>query len=501
MNMIKKLLSKVGRNWGSASKDMAVIQIQQGTGMHFMYTIEGNQLHFHSMPYNSSIPIKQSILLEELTLDELISTITGMGYIANMTSEAVAKGFTTRKSFTLLPRKNVSIAVQADINTFTSKMWEMLYPIARLLEETDNDMDVALQQMFATTTKGKWLDYWATFFNIKRVSGEEDSLMARRIMMTLINLKTNNLAIEELIRFALKSDAKVNDVAPATFEVAVSADYMSQSALTDSLIQSIKGAGIAYLYQYSRLFEENYPAYIKDKTGKTANKADGSFDLVVGGFLEGQFGWKTLDDGFDLNTDNLNSDSRLDFIYVLNDEVVMTGTITNNEQVMTTSEVLIPLTVSTMDQEAFISPSEAQTDFTVDGLVEVTYGYEADGLALNTDDIGTDLFGQYRMNDEIDIMVASEQQEVYDRIQEELLLSLFDFVDYEQYRGVSDDDDIEAVMNVADISYLYKDDSFTMNDSVLNGFNSVLESRTAEGGSMTLYNGDGSIAKAMSFVS
>lgn len=274
MKMMRKLFQHVGKSWDKAPKDVPVIQIQKGTGLHTMFTIEANQLHFHSMSYNTDLPIKQSIVLEELTLEELVETINSMGYVASLTSEVIKYNLTARKSFTLMPAKNVSIIMPAQMKTFTSKMWEMLYPIARLLEEADYDMDKAIAQMFATATRGKWLDYWASFFNIKRNYGESDSLLARRIFMTLVNLKTNNIAIEELVQYAVQSDAKVQDVEPGLFEVVVSPEFMDKSTILHPIIQSVKGAGIDYFLNYAKEYTEDYRSFVQDLTGEEFHHID-----------------------------------------------------------------------------------------------------------------------------------------------------------------------------------------------------------------------------------
>lgn len=306
--MMKRLLANVGRSWDKVPKDVAVIQVQKGVGTHTMCTIEANQIHFHSMSYNPDLPIKQSIVLEELTLVELVGTINSMGYVANLTSEAVNSGLTARKSFALLPSKNIPIIMPADISTFTSKLWEMLYPIARLLEDTDNDMDVAIQQMYATVTSGRWLEYWASFFKIKRAYGESDALLSRRMLMALTNLKTTNLAVEELVKFAVQGKAKVADVAPALFSVEVDPLFMDKSSTLNQLIKSIKGAGIDYFLNYSVLYDENYRSYIKDLTGRDFNRMDErSGDVNWGILKESKFGFTPLRDhpSFRLNKSKL----------------------------------------------------------------------------------------------------------------------------------------------------------------------------------------------------
>lgn len=293
MRMMKRILDNVGRSWDRLPKDVPVIRIQQGAGVHFMHTIEGGQLHLHSMPYSRDIPVKQSIVLEELSLEELVDTIRTMGYVAHITSEAVSSGLALRKAFTLMPVRNLSIMLPADITTFSSKLWETLYPIARLLEDTDNDMDKAIEQMFATSTRGRWLDYWASFFHIKREYQEDDSLLLRRMFMTIANLKTNNIAIEELVQFAIQDEAKVTDVSPALFSIAVEPKFIGKDDTLHAVIRSVKGAGIDYFLNFTNKVGEDVRAHFKDRVGvdfKDTDVQSGEARFTI--MNEDRFGYK-----------------------------------------------------------------------------------------------------------------------------------------------------------------------------------------------------------------
>lgn len=300
MKMMYKLLDNVTKSWDRIPKNVPVIAVHRGNGLHFMMTVDNNQLYFHSQPYNKNLPVKQSILLEDLSLNELVDTINSMGYVSLLTSEAHEKELGERKAHTLTNDKNRTIIQPNTLTTFTSKLWEMLYPIARLLHETDNDMDKAIAQMFATSTKGKWLDYWGTFFRIKRNHGESDAVLSRRIFMSLVNLKTNNIAIEELVQFAIQSDAKVRDVAPALFEIVVAPDYIDKSGILHPIIRGVKGAGIDYFLNYMEQNAEDYRTYLSDLIGGSFRSMDkgayqatwGKLKEVYSGAVEGSYGFQ-----------------------------------------------------------------------------------------------------------------------------------------------------------------------------------------------------------------
>jgi hypothetical protein len=326
MNMMNRLFDLVGKTWSRAPKDVPVLTLRRGTGSHIRFTVDDTHLHFHTMGFHPNLPIKQSIVLDELTLTELTATIQQMGYEAELTSEAAIAGLTGRNAVTLLQSANNPLDGEAHLYTFTSKLWETLYPIARLLHIAEGDIDNATRQMFADSTRGKWLDYWASFFSVRRVPGESDTSLASRMLTSINSLKTNNIAIEEMLRSALLEDVAVRDAEPALFEVELLPAFISQKEMTDELIAAVKGAGIAFAYNYLDKSEEHYPAYLQDKIGKPASAADNTLALATG-FTEHIYGWRTDElSHFLINQSRLNQ-ARLGLRYVLRDEdtVKLTG--------------------------------------------------------------------------------------------------------------------------------------------------------------------------------
>jgi hypothetical protein len=267
MNMMYKLLKNVNKRWQTAPKDTAVVTIERASGKHTLVSIEGNQLYLHSSIYRSSLPSKQSIYLEDLTMDELVETINSMGYKASITSEG--EKYRSIGSFTLMPNQNIPIAKNGggELTAFTSKVWKALFPVAMLLEQVNGDIDLAIRQMYMSSASGKWLEYWATFFNIKRTVGETDSRLLRRITTDIVNPKTNNRSIEELVQYMLDSPVKVDDVQPAQFSVKLDASQMTYVDLAHELILEIKGAGMDYFLNFEGTEQENVKSYLADRVG------------------------------------------------------------------------------------------------------------------------------------------------------------------------------------------------------------------------------------------
>lgn len=490
MNMMNRLFDLVGKTWSRAPKEAPVLTLRRGAGSHIRFTVDSNHLHFHTMAYHPHLPIKQSILLDGLTLDELGATIRQMGYEATVTPEAYALGLTGRSAVTLLQEANTALDGGATLQTFTSKMWEVLYPIARLLEATEGDIDLATRQMYADSTSGSWLDYWASFFSIKRAPGEPDTSVASRMLSSINSLKTNNIAIEELLRNALLEDVVVRDTLPALFEVEVLPAFISQKELTDELIHTVKGAGIAFIYNYTDRDEEHYPSYLKDKIGKPANKADELW--VDTGFTESTYGWKRWDDqgeltSFLINQSRLNH-QRLGLQYVLRDDrdgVEMDGF---TEQAAPVAEEPTERGVD-FEEADYPVPGDAQDGENAGEWVD-SYRYPSSlGVTLNSTNLNTNLLNEDRLDE-------SQDESTLEGYNEQVAPAVDEFeqgVDFEElvYPTPLDLNDGDSGWEDGD-SYRYPLSlGVTLNTS--NRLNSarLVEGRTKDNGSMVLTTQDG----------
>jgi len=276
MKMMRALLQNVGRSWNVLPQDIPVLTVTapgvNGTFPHKFVTVTHNELIFHNITYRKGLPEKISISLDGMTLGELATFLTNMEvdfarpYYATLTSEGAK--IAGQLAIKLMPVENLPLTGRKTftLTAFSSKLWEVLYPIARLLQEADGDVDRAIEQMMAPMSRGRWLEYWASFFKVKRVTGESDSSLANRMMLALANIKTNNIAIEQLVRIALQTkQVEVRDLSPALFEVVIEPEFIGTSSLVHPIIQSLKGAGIDYFLNYAKQLEENYRASFFDR--------------------------------------------------------------------------------------------------------------------------------------------------------------------------------------------------------------------------------------------
>lgn len=479
MKMMIRLLENLNRSWNKLAIEREAMKVSQGSGVHTLLTITSNQLYLHSYTFRSSLPSKQSIYMEELTIEELADTLIGMGY--TVTFEGSID--TSQMCLTLLPVENVPITTAGSVYIYTSKLWKTLYPVARILEEADFDTDEAIKQMYATSTRGKWLDYWASFFNIKRLSGEDDKTMARRIFMTIVNLKTNNLAIEELLSYSFQTEARITDTEPAEFQVQVAPEFIAYKTLTDDIINSVKGAGIDFFYHYLKTLEENYPSYIKDKTGKALKDQD-VHEVVLSGevLFEPKYGYrwntKTEDNGFDLNQDTLNS-TGLDMVYMMDDSEFY-ASVDNymEESKYNASEEWTHTEAESVHTEGIPQASEGNLLLELGSFIEEQFGYDPDG------------FGQYKLDDNLNSEVSIPHEELYDTMQEEVntyFVALSELIEQAVDNLLG-----EVELPAEEESFRYRDSNqFFIGVNTLNSTTTMASPSTFEVCYMELTNADG----------
>lgn len=276
MKLLQSLLDNLGALWNTLPKEVPLVTLEQGNGKHTRVTIDQGILYFHSAPYHPGIPVRQELVLDELTAQELLDTVQQMGYTIAFTSEAQRAGIDTKSAFSLLEVR--SQALPATLDSYTSNLWRVMYPIYRVLREAEYNSAKALQQLYRSQATGEWLDFWADFFNIKREANEDDQAFSRRFTMWIFNPKTNNVALEELLAYRLQdTNITVRDRAPAEFELVVGTKYIDDARDLHRILQEAKGAGIEYFLNYQAdLMEENYPVTMADRHGKSYRQLDGS---------------------------------------------------------------------------------------------------------------------------------------------------------------------------------------------------------------------------------
>lgn len=280
MRLMRKLLDNLGDVWNKLPKDRPYLTIAKGTGLHTRVTIDEGTLYLHSVAFRRDMPQRQLLVLDGMDTTDVIATLTTMGYIAAPTTETIEDGVNSRKPYVMMEVDNVRIdgAQPTVLTAFHSKLWSQLYPIYRVLRQSEYDTEQALKQLNRTMADGTWLDFWASFFSIEREPNETDNSFVRRFTMWLFNPKTNNIAIKELLAYRLQdTNINITDRAPLQFALDVSTKYLQPdtAAGLHKILRETKGAGIEYFLNYMADPQfEDYRAWLEDQTGLPFSSLD-----------------------------------------------------------------------------------------------------------------------------------------------------------------------------------------------------------------------------------
>ncbi|MDQ0719819.1 hypothetical protein QF049_001080 [Paenibacillus sp. W4I10] len=246
MKVLRKLLDNLGDQWNIQPKEVPYLVLGRGSGLHSMVTVDEGTLYFHSMPYRLKLPEKQSINLHGIDGLELLDAIRGMGYLAKLAPETLRAD-----SVQLVLIEVINEDINSTLNAFTSNVWRWMYPVYRTLRRAEEDTDLALLQLDRNMATGRWLDYWGSFFGMRRRPGELAESFRRRFTMWVLNPKTNNVALQELLAYQLgeSGGVEVYDKAPAVIGVRLDAKYtgsVETLAAVRSILTENKGGGISF---------------------------------------------------------------------------------------------------------------------------------------------------------------------------------------------------------------------------------------------------------------
>ncbi|WP_025684585.1 hypothetical protein [Paenibacillus maysiensis] len=246
MRILKKLLDNLGDKWNKLPKEVPFLTLGRGTGPHSMMTVDEGVIYFHSAPYRRELPDKQAVKLHAMDTAGLIEAIRRLGYVADLEPETIRQD-----AVPLALIEVTNIPIDSTLNVFTSNVWRRMYPVYRVLRKAEADTDLALLQLDRNMASGRWLDYWGSFFGLQRRPGELAESFRRRFTMWVLNPKTNNVALQELLAYQLgeSGGVEVYDKAPAVLGVRLDAKYTESGEVLSafrSILLENKGGGIAF---------------------------------------------------------------------------------------------------------------------------------------------------------------------------------------------------------------------------------------------------------------
>lgn len=328
MRMIQKILSNTNKRWNKLPKDIPAIQIEQGTGKHRLITIDEKGLYLHSTIFRDDLPVKQTVLLDDYTLPEIVDVLNTMGYTATVCEEASEAGILQKKAFILMEVTNSAIENGLTLQAFTSPTWDFLYPIARVLREAERYAEAASLPLIAAFAKGSWLDYWATFFNLKRYPSEPDTVLARRVLVALSNMKSVNIALQDILELKMGTSVRITDKAPALIGVDIDADWMGFFDDVRAIIEDVKAGGVDYEVGYRKQFEERYRAHFADRYGIAFSDSGQLASELAWELLEWKYGYDNFTlDAFTLDQSELDTGQAMLVESRMRDTVKMTMTL------------------------------------------------------------------------------------------------------------------------------------------------------------------------------
>lgn len=143
--------------------------------------------------------------LRDFTLGSLATRLQSAGFYASVpdTWESMAA--------TILIDGFYPRAGAVTLEGFTSTLWRIIRPMALCFDLWADDLDKAIEQMDIRTADGQWLDWWGILYGVERKRYETDSAYRRRIVWETMAPRTNNVALEFLLKEALGYDSSVTD--------------------------------------------------------------------------------------------------------------------------------------------------------------------------------------------------------------------------------------------------------------------------------------------------
>lgn len=148
--------------------------------------------------------------LRTLPLATLAAELTAAGYPA-----VAAPEYADLAATTLIDgRGDASVALGGLVPGFTSVLWRVLRAVALGLELTQDDLAALAAQLDLRRAVGIWLDWWGVLYRVPRLAPEDDAQYRKRIIWSVTRPRSNNTAIEALLRDLFGQNIYVYDRHP-----------------------------------------------------------------------------------------------------------------------------------------------------------------------------------------------------------------------------------------------------------------------------------------------
>ena len=120
-------------------------------------------------------------------------------------------------ALTLMDVEGKNLESGVTLEVFTSPLWQILKAWSWTAEDMLSEARAGLQQLNLQRAEGQWVEAHNTFYQVPRLSGETESLFAKRILWETLKPKVNNLAIAALIEAVIGYETYVEDLIHVAF--------------------------------------------------------------------------------------------------------------------------------------------------------------------------------------------------------------------------------------------------------------------------------------------
>jgi hypothetical protein len=120
-------------------------------------------------------------------------------------------------ALTLMDVEGKNLESGVTLEVFTSPLWQALKAWSWTAEDMLSEARIGLKQLNLQRAEGQWVEAHNTFYQVPRLSGETESLFAKRILWETLKPKVNNLAIAALIEAVIGYETYVEDLIHVAF--------------------------------------------------------------------------------------------------------------------------------------------------------------------------------------------------------------------------------------------------------------------------------------------
>lgn len=121
--------------------------------------------------------------------------------------------YAARSAMAVLDATNtISVSNGDHLYLYESLLWVYLDAVSLALTQAKLSIATMVQQMDARTAVGEWLDEWGSYFGIRRITSEGDPTYSTRMVGELFSVRSNNRALETVIKNQAGLVVSVTDV-------------------------------------------------------------------------------------------------------------------------------------------------------------------------------------------------------------------------------------------------------------------------------------------------